>query len=146
MADDRLKDIKPEILNAHLPQPAPFGVLEWGFVFRTGQVTFVQVETCNFAPGHFLRVPIVLGARTNPAVQLTAEPEFAGVFTIEDADGNTLCTAQLARQIGDVWHATFYEATRQIGEARGTVGRNTPASFIEAALVAVVRHMAAKSA
>jgi hypothetical protein len=142
-----LEDIKPEILNKHLPQPAPYGVAEWGFVLKTGQVCFVNVDDFNFQPGdHYLRVPVVLGVRTEGAQQVEAVlPEQAGVFTIEGVDGNTICYAHLKRDVGDVWHATLNLGAKDIGNAKGTIGTATPFAFIEAALIALVRHVAAKN-
>lgn len=142
----RLEEIKPEILNNHLPHPAPLGVAEWGFVLKTGQVTFVKVDDFNFQPGeHYLKMPVVLGVRTDGVLQPPVLPEQAGVFTIDDADGKTICHAHLKRDLGDVWHASLKLGAKEIGNAKGTVGTATPFPIIEAAVVALVRHVAAKN-
>ncbi|QJW85197.1 hypothetical protein HK414_22510 [Ramlibacter terrae] len=142
-----LDDIRPEVLNKWLPHPAPQGVAEWGFVLKTAQVSFVKVDAFNFQPGeHYLRVPVMLGVRTEPsAAQAAVLPEHAGVFTIDDGEGKTLCYAQFTREVGDVWQATLNIGAKQVGSAKGSVGTNTSPSFIEAAPVALTKHVAAKN-
>lgn len=140
MAGNALNLIEPKVLNESLPLK-PYGVEEWGFVLKTGQVTFVEVTDFGYPPAVYLRVPVVLGARLAPGVELQAAPEYKGVLAIEDAQENMLCTARWWRQIGDVWDATFHDSTQQqIGKARGTLGTNTSPQLVEAALVAMVRH------
>lgn len=145
--ENRLEEIRPEILNKHLPQPAQHGVAEWGFVLKSDQVSFVRVDEFNFHQGdHYLRVPVVLGVRTDETKYGEAVlPEQAGVFTISDSEGQTICYVHLKRDVGDVWSAQLNLGAKQIGNAKGSVGTLTPFSIIEAAVVALARHVAAKS-
>lgn len=147
MATPRISDIDPGVLDKHLPDPAPYGTLEWHFVLKTAQVTFVKVDEFEYRPNRYLRSSVVLGVRTDPAVNMVAQPEFSGVFGTEDAEGEFLCTAYFERQVGNSWSATFRaNATQEIGHAKGTVGENTPPEFIEASLTALARHAEAKNA
>jgi hypothetical protein len=140
MAGNPLDLIEPKVLNDKLPLK-PYGVEDWGFVLKTGQVTFVEVTKFSYPPSVYLRLPVVLGVRLAPDADLQAAPEHAGVLTVEDAQQEVLCTARWRRQTGDVWDATFHDQTQQqIGSASGTVGANTSPQFVEAALVAMIRH------
>lgn len=146
MAGNELNLIEPKVLNGYLTLK-PYGVEEWGFALKTGQVSFVEVTDFGYPPSVYLRAPVVLGMRLPSGVAPQAASEHEGVFVIEDAQENILCTARWRRHIGDVWEATFHDKTqRQIGKASGTVGTHTSPQFVEAALVAMVRHSAAKYA
>lgn len=144
---NRLEAINPAILDAQLPAPAPGGTLEWGFVFKTMQRTFVQVDNFDFSPGdHYLRVPVVLRVRLDPAVPPQAIlPDHAGHFTVAAADGATLCYADLMRSGGVNWEAGFRLGGERVGRARGIVSAETPSQYIEAALVAMVRRVTEKN-
>lgn len=143
-----LEAINPAILDAQLPAPAPAGTLEWGFVLKTMQSTFVQVDDFGYSPGdHYLKVPVVLGVRLDPAMPpATVLPDHTGHFTVAAADDANLCYAEPMRSGGVNWEAGCHLGGKLVGKASGTVGAETPPQYIEAALIAMVRHVTKKNA
>ena len=142
MARTQFDLIQPDVLDVHLPQ-RPYGVEEWRFVRETADADCVQVTDFDYPPSLYLRIPVVLAVRHAAHADSAADIEHAGVFLIEDAQGEALCTVRWRRLSGDRWGATFHDRSqRQIGSAAGTFGTRTAPQVAEAALVALVRHAA----
>lgn len=140
MAQTQLDLIQPGVLDVHLPQ-RPYGIEEWGFVRETAQADWVQVMDFDYPPSLYLRIPVVLAVRHSEPADAAADIEHAGVFLVENAQGEALCSVRWSRPSGDRWSATFHDQSqRQIGSAGGTVATRTAPQVIEGALVALLRH------
>jgi hypothetical protein len=137
--ENRLSGIRPGVLDAQLPAPALYFVLEWGFSFNFSHAAFVRVEEFEFASHHVLRTPVYLGAKLHPDVAFKPDPSHDTV-RIDDADGKPLCYVEITRT-GESWQARFRSGVNIVGRAEGTVGAKTASQLIEAALVAMVRRV-----
>ncbi|WP_332825470.1 hypothetical protein [Ramlibacter sp.] len=142
--ENRLSGIRPDVLDDHLPAPALYFVLEWGFSFNLSRAAFVRVEEFEFAVHHVLRTPIYLGAKLHPDVVFKPDPSH-DTARIDDADGKPICYAEITRT-GESWQARFRSGVKVVGRAEGTLGARTSSQLVEAALVAMVRQAVAKGA
>jgi hypothetical protein len=142
--DNRLSGVRPDVLDGHLPRPALYFVLEWGFSFNFEHPAFVRVEAFHFAPDHTLRTPVFLGAKPHPDVDFRPVPSHE-VALIEDPGGKLICCADNTRT-EDRWQARLRSGVHVVGRAEGAVGAKTATQLIEAALIALVRRCAVADA